>query len=83
MIKSYRKGCYMQVSAVCAEGFYSLSVPEQKMYNDSNSTVSDTPSKAFMSSLKKYDSETDMDNICEWKVFCEKQIIANNLDYIA
>ncbi len=37
----------------------------------------------FTSSLKKCDSNVDMDSVYEWKTFCQNQIMANNLDYLA
>ncbi len=68
----------MQVSSVCANRFSAVEIPEN---NDKVETVvTDNSYSAFTSSLKKTD--LNMDNIVEWKLFCQNQIAANNLDYI-
>ena len=68
----------MQVSSVFANRLFAVEIPENNDKIDTATT--DVSSGAFTSSLKKTD--LNMDNIVEWKLFCQNQIEANNLDYI-
>ena len=68
----------MQVSSVCANRFSAVEVPENKEKTDT--VGADNSSNTFTSSLKKTDF--NMDSIVEWKLFCQNQIEAKNLDYI-
>ena len=68
----------MQVSSVFANRFNAVEKPDN---NDKVEPVgTDNSSNTFTSSLKKTD--LNMDNIVEWKLFCQNQIEANNLDFI-
>ena len=73
----------MQVSAVCANNLYSIDVSETKFSNDAIQAATDLSSGTFTSNVNKCDSDIDMESIFEWKNFCQTQILANNLDYIA
>lgn len=68
----------MQVSSVCANRFTAVEIPENKDKNEPTGT--ENSANTFTSSLKKTDFY--MNNIVEWKLFCQNQIEANNLDYI-
>jgi len=68
----------MQVSSVFANRLAVNEIPENKDKNEPVGT--DNSANTFTSSLKKTD--LNMDNIVEWKLFCQNQIEANNLDYI-
>lgn len=71
----------MQVSSVCMYKFLSTDVPETKNQDTPENPANETSSSVFTSSLKN--SGSVFDNIGEWKSFCQKQIMAENLDYIA
>lgn len=72
----------MQVSSACtgkAYVFDTESAIKAKKYENKT----DMTSKSFFQSPQKYHTDSIMDDIQEWKSFCQKQILANNIDYIA
>lgn len=68
----------MEVSSVCASVFSAIEQPTEPLKNEN-----DSPLNTFTSVQKSCDFNTDMNSIYEWKNFCQGQIMANNLDYIA
>lgn len=73
----------MQVSSMCAGSFSSFELTEFSKVNTAISSTCDNQLNTFTSIPKCDTAKVDMNNIFEWKTFCQKQIMANNLDYIA
>ena len=71
----------MQVASVCTDKFSSVDTELLRVKKNENS--SDTPRASFEQSPKTHHTEAEMDAIQEWKFFCQNQILANNLNYIA
>ena len=84
MVKfSYRKGVYMQVSAVSANS--SKTVFNTKANNragDENTGISFSNLDSFSKNNKINDRNKLFDSINEWKYFCHSQIEKGNLDVI-
>ena len=71
----------MQVSTVCANRFLTLNHNGVSLPDDNTNNTDETALNTFTSSIKK--SDTDMEHICEWKNFCQEQIMTGKLNYLA
>jgi hypothetical protein len=81
VIEFNQKGGYMQVSTVCANRFLTLNNSSVSLPDDNTNNTEETALNTFTSSIKK--SDTDMEQVYEWKIFCQEQIMAGKLDYLA
>ena len=73
----------MQVSTVCANRFLTLNNGSIRLHDINTNNSDETALNTFTSSVKKSDSDTDMELVYEWKNFCQEQIMAGKLDYLA
>ena len=82
VVKFSSKGGYMQVPAVCASGFPVADAGTYKIDKQSTSYLVTDFGFANMPAVC-FDSKSDMNDITQWKCFCQEQILADNIDYIA
>ncbi len=72
----------MQVPAVCASKFSAIDSNINKV-DKKTEQCSECGSNSVCTPCRSRDSQIDMNDIAEWKYFCQEQIILNNIDYIA
>lgn len=71
----------MQVSSVFENKFLTVNFSDMTSVENENNCRTCKKTESMSSHSNSYDTYL-MNNIQEWKFFCQKQIMANNLDYI-